>query len=64
MKPLFASKNIDIFGHKFELALSTQFALLASFLFVVTYAVLFTSFLPLHNGFHEFRHSFGLIACH
>jgi hypothetical protein len=64
MKPLFANREVDVLGHKFELSLSVQFALFAGLLMVLIYAVFLGGYPPLHDPFHEFRHSFGIIACH
>lgn len=64
MKPLLAHRHVDVLGHKFELSLSTQFALLSGLVVVALYAVLFTTYPAVHDFFHETRHSFGIIPCH
>ncbi|MBS3069693.1 CbtB-domain containing protein [Candidatus Micrarchaeota archaeon] len=59
-----AHHEMNLFGHKLEFSASMQFAALSALLFIAIYAVLFTAFPSLHDGFHEFRHSFGIIPCH
>ncbi len=64
MKRIFSHRQADLFGHKFEISLPVQFALFTGLLMVAVYAVLLGGYPPLHDPFHEFRHSFGIIACH
>lgn len=46
------------------LSMTVQLALVLIMVGVVLYAVLFTTYPPVHDFFHELRHSMLLIPCH
>lgn len=64
MKTSFAHREVDLLGYKFEFSPSMQFAILTFLVLVLVYALLFSPYPAVHDLFHQFRHSFGLIPCH
>lgn len=58
-----AKKHVRLMQH-LNLTVLSKAAILLTITGIVLYAVLFTTYPPVHDYFHELRHGLMMIPCH
>ncbi|MCR9141832.1 MAG: CbtB-domain containing protein [bacterium] len=58
-----AKKHVRLL-HTLNLTVLSKAAILLTITGIVLYAVLFTTYPPVHDYFHEMRHGLMMIPCH